>query len=480
MPIIRVGVQAPQGSAGQVVDLDANPNATISSIANVSAEAVAYSLDGGGTWTTIAAGASAGGATVGAGMFRMRKVASTGAYPAIVDVDAAPSSSVSGGGNAEAIAASTTIPLDGRKYMPAQNAASGLAFTVQTVGMSTAGQCVVPVIGNGNGAHIPTVSGATEIIGSRPFDTTNGTTNLLIVEVIGGYACYQWVAGVTNFALPDVTAPTVSSMSVNGSALSIVWSETLQAAPAAASFSVIGAGGVTQTPSASSQSGTTTTLTLTTPAISANTVTINISAGAALDPAGNASAAVTGAAVTNSTPAAAVGTSMPLTSRSAGLSFSGSNYTGGAGVTGWEAYGTPGTQSIASAGAGWIAVNLSSGSNGAVVLGFATSPSPIQSTTLIAQAQISTASSVVRQGAGQVAGTSTVDVTALATPGPNTYYRLRRAAGNVYTIDVTTNAGGLWTTIHTFSGVTSSVALYPVMFTLENNTFYNPRQSGVA
>ncbi len=86
MPIIRVGVQAPQGSSGQVVDLD-GPRATISSIANVSAESIAYSLDGGNSWTTLVAGASGGGATVNGNMLRLRKVAS-GAYPAIVDVNA--------------------------------------------------------------------------------------------------------------------------------------------------------------------------------------------------------------------------------------------------------------------------------------------------------------------------------------------------------------------------------------------------------
>jgi len=86
MPIIRVGVQAPQGSSGQVVDLD-GPRATISSIANVSAESIAYSLDGGSSWTTLLAGASGGGATVNGGMLRLRKVAS-GGYPATVDVNA--------------------------------------------------------------------------------------------------------------------------------------------------------------------------------------------------------------------------------------------------------------------------------------------------------------------------------------------------------------------------------------------------------
>lgn len=86
MPVIRVGVQAPQGSSGQVVDLD-GPRASVSSIANVSGESIAFSVDGGSNWTTIAAGASAAGGMVEAGMLRLRKVASGGAYPANVDVD---------------------------------------------------------------------------------------------------------------------------------------------------------------------------------------------------------------------------------------------------------------------------------------------------------------------------------------------------------------------------------------------------------
>ena len=86
MPIIRVGVQAPQGSPGQIVDTD-GPVAGISSIANVSAEQIAYSMDGGASWAPLSAGQSVSGGTVTAGMLRMRKVASTGAYPANVDVN---------------------------------------------------------------------------------------------------------------------------------------------------------------------------------------------------------------------------------------------------------------------------------------------------------------------------------------------------------------------------------------------------------
>ena len=71
MPIIRVGVQAPQGSPGQIVDTD-GPVTGISSIANVSAEQIAYSMDGGASWATLSAGQSANGGTVTAGMLRMR------------------------------------------------------------------------------------------------------------------------------------------------------------------------------------------------------------------------------------------------------------------------------------------------------------------------------------------------------------------------------------------------------------------------
>ena len=85
MPVIRVGVQATQGSPGQVVDID-GLSATVATISNTSAEAIAYSRDGGTSWATIAAGASASVGAVSAGQLFMRKVAS-GAYPATVDVD---------------------------------------------------------------------------------------------------------------------------------------------------------------------------------------------------------------------------------------------------------------------------------------------------------------------------------------------------------------------------------------------------------
>lgn len=87
MAVIRVGVQAPAGSAGQTVDLD-GPFATVSTIANLSAESIAYSVDGGGSWTTIAASGSASpGAAIASDRLRLRKV-SSGAYPLAVDVTA--------------------------------------------------------------------------------------------------------------------------------------------------------------------------------------------------------------------------------------------------------------------------------------------------------------------------------------------------------------------------------------------------------
>ena len=87
MPIIRVGVQAPQGSLGQVVDLD-GPRASVTSITNAGSESVAYSLDSSGTWATLAAGATGGAGVIESGALRLRKVASNGAYPVPVDVTA--------------------------------------------------------------------------------------------------------------------------------------------------------------------------------------------------------------------------------------------------------------------------------------------------------------------------------------------------------------------------------------------------------
>jgi hypothetical protein len=95
MTIIRVGVQAVSTSAGQVVDFDFG-SVTITSLVNLSGVVVQYSTNSGGSWSSIAAGATAGvGLVVQASAFRLR-LAVNGAYPAPVDVDFQPVETTSG------------------------------------------------------------------------------------------------------------------------------------------------------------------------------------------------------------------------------------------------------------------------------------------------------------------------------------------------------------------------------------------------
>jgi uncharacterized repeat protein (TIGR02059 family) len=175
---------------------------------------------------------------------------------------------------------------------------SASAFTVRNAG-GAATQTPSAVSSSGAAVTLtlatPAVNGNTVTL-----DVSAGAVS----DAAGNASLAVTSRAVTNNTAPvDTTAPTISSATVNGSTLTVVWSESLSGTPSASAFSVIGAGGVTQTPATSSQSGATTTLTLTTPAVNGNTVTMNVSAGAASDASGNQSAAVTARAVTNSTPA---------------------------------------------------------------------------------------------------------------------------------------------------------------------------------
>lgn len=83
MPVTRVGIQAVAGSPGQIVDID--PARISASITNASTVAVEYSVNGGGAWTSLAAGARAS-ASCNTSDLRLRRTGS-GAYPAPVDIE---------------------------------------------------------------------------------------------------------------------------------------------------------------------------------------------------------------------------------------------------------------------------------------------------------------------------------------------------------------------------------------------------------
>lgn len=85
MPTIRVGVNAsPTDARGQVVDIDTRA-ANVSLLANVGAEAISFSVDGGSNWTSVAASGTASPGLVMLDQFRVRR-GLAGGYPVPIDV----------------------------------------------------------------------------------------------------------------------------------------------------------------------------------------------------------------------------------------------------------------------------------------------------------------------------------------------------------------------------------------------------------
>lgn len=68
---------------------------------------------------------------------------------------------------------STTIPLDGIKYMPRQTVAASITFTAGTT--VAGGQCYLRLIADGS--HAPTFSGMTESAMSSGYNNTNTVDN---------------------------------------------------------------------------------------------------------------------------------------------------------------------------------------------------------------------------------------------------------------------------------------------------------------
>ena len=154
-------------------------------------------------------------------------------------------------------------------------------------------------------------------------DLTVGTT--YTVRVLAVNAVSDGVAAEVEATAEDRVAPTLTAASVNGTALTLTFSEALSAAskPAADAFAV-SVEGAARTVDAVARSGSAVELTLASAVASGEMVTVSytLPAGANATPlkdaAGNAATSFTGEAVTNETPAPAI---LPEVSIRAGAAY---------------------------------------------------------------------------------------------------------------------------------------------------------------
>lgn len=207
-----------------------------------------------------------------------------------------------GSGLPTQIAYGNVIPLDGNKLMPRTQIAAAVSLSIGA--KSPGGQCRLSFISDG--VNVPLITGASEWNNSFGYDNTGaGLVNVLDVWTDdGAEANFGWSQPAVQVPI-DVTSPFISSVAVNGVTMVVTYNEALAATPAAGAYTIRNAGGLaTQNPSSVSRSGAIVTLVLGTSATSLNTVTLDVSAGAVSDLAGNPSAAVSGRAVTNNTPPA--------------------------------------------------------------------------------------------------------------------------------------------------------------------------------
>lgn len=324
-----------------------------------------------------------------------------------------------------------------------------------------------------DGSNVPSIAGATEWANSFGYLNTAGVPNRLDVWHDGIARRYAWSQAKTP-AVVDTTAPTVSAASVAGSTMVITYNETLYGtAPAASSFSVVGAGGVTQTPSAVSISGAAVILTLTTPAVAANTVTVSYTPPAVApisDLQFNEAAALSARAVTNNS-----STLLTVASNNANWSsLGGGDYTNSGGGNAYDAYAVM-NQTLAAGADGWIEANSLNTTDSTIVLGFDVSGTAANYAGYDYCAICSGVSGNLQYAQNNGTGTT---IGAVATPSANTKVRLARFGGTV-TIDESTNGGATWTTRYTFGG-SSTGALYLHASTYTARKIYDLAGRGVA
>ncbi|WP_182912141.1 SwmB domain-containing protein, partial [Azospirillum brasilense] len=177
------------------------------------------------------------------------------------------------------------------------------------------------------GAFTVKVGGTTVTVSNVAVDSTNKTVTLTLAQPVtdtdtvtvaytdptvgddanaiqsptGGDAASFTAQPVTNNT-PDTTPPTLTSARLNGTQLTLTYSETLNGAQAASSAFTVTVGGVTRTVTAVATSGKTVTLTLDAGATLYQSVTVDYtppgSGAKTADAAGNAAGALNGRTVT--------------------------------------------------------------------------------------------------------------------------------------------------------------------------------------
>jgi hypothetical protein len=370
--------------------------------------------------------------------------------------------------------ASASISLDDEVVYKPLTITGATAITIS--GTLAGAEAAMIVIADGT--NIPSISGADEWASSFGYLNTNGTPNLLTTWHDGVARRYAWSQQMVPTAI-DTTPPTLSSAVVSGSTLTLTYNENLNTtAPAASSFTVNNTtAGTSQNPSSVNVSLNTVVLTLGTGIPAGNTVNVSYvppGSNPIRDTAGNAAAALTNQAVTNESVASILEltTLIKLTQGTGGTD---DVYV--ADASGVTSFGAIGRTTLKMAGDGWVSIDWASASNGAVIVGLDAANNVDWAGTNYPDfyMQMSTTANTVSRGNNSSSSTL---IESAYTPSATARYRIKRT-GTTVTIEKSNDSGANWTVIYTFAPASTGDA-YVTLLTVQNNTFYRPRQVGMA
>lgn len=300
-----------------------------------------------------------------------------------------------------------------------------------------------------------------------------------VKDIAGNNAASLSSQSVTNSVNPpDVTAPSISTSTVENSSRSnvvLTYSEALDESSIPATSDFTPSGG--KTVSSVAISGAVVTVTVNSAYASGDTITISYTKGSnpIQDVAGNDAANLSSRSVTNNigaTPTATAVTFLTLTN----LTDQGSEtYAATSAGTSYAAQGVVGVSSAAGTET-WIECQKPATGDGSAVLGFDVTSGSLTYGSNDYVAQVSTAG-LIQAGQNTTAPASTGYT---LTEGAGSRMRLHRSASNVVTVQTTTDDGANWTIQHTYAGTNTST-LYPHFYTTYSTTprkMYQPRQYG--